>query len=154
MISTMKKIILILSLLISTLSLAAPKPAELKYPVEFLFQKVLEKKRLIKNDRIPFPKVFYASHTPLAQFQDAIEEQWGFRPEAFTNAYSLSTNEVYILDEAKYYKDHGRCMDDSLVHELVHFVQVKYLEWEFDESLEWDAIEIQTEFRNEFCKIN
>ena len=151
----MKKLILILSLAFSTLTFAAPvpAPAELKYPVEFLFQKVLEKKRQVKNDNIPFPKIFYASKTPLKQFQDAIESQWGFRPDVFTNAYSVVNNEVYILDEAAYYAKHGRCMDDSLVHELVHYVQVVYLKWDLnDESLEWDAIEIQTEFRNEFCK--
>lgn len=150
----MKKLILILSLALSTLAMAAPAPAELKYPVEFLFKKVLEKKRQTQNDNIPFPKIFFESKTPLSQFQDAIEKQWGFRPDVFTNAYSLMNNEVYILDDAAYYSSHGRCMDDSLVHELVHYVQVKYLNWDLnDESLEWDAIAVQTEFRDEFCKL-
>lgn len=149
----MKKLILLLSLCSSTLVLGAPKPAELKYPVEFIFQKVLEKKRQVKNDNLPFPKVFYASTTPLSQFQDAMEKQWGFRPDIITNAYSVTNNEVYLLDEAAYYTKHGRCMDDSLAHELAHYVQVVYLNWDLnDESLEWDAVAIQTEFRDEYCK--
>lgn len=151
----MKKIILLLSLVLSTFAAAGTTPpAQLKYPVDFLFQKVLEKKRQVQNDNIAFPKIFYASKTPLKKFQDAIEKQWGFRPDLITNAYAVTNNEVYIMDDADYYNKHGRCMDDSLVHELVHFVQVQYLKWDLnDESLEWDAIGIQTEFREEFCKI-
>lgn len=100
------------------------------------------------------PAIYYKSQTPLKQFQDAIQKQWGMRPDVFTNAFAVANNEIYILDDAGYYEEHKRCMDDSLVHELVHYVQVKYLNWDInDESLEWDAIEIQTEFREEFCKL-
>lgn len=149
----MKKLILIALLLVSTSQAAfAKRPAQLKYPLDFLLEKVLEKKKLKRNNNIPFPKVFMESSTPLKQFQDALEKQWGFRPDVFTNAFSVINNEVYISDDADYYEAHERCMDDSVVHELAHYVQVKYLNWDLsDESLEWDAIEIQTEFRNEFC---
>lgn len=148
----MKKIILICSLFTMT-QIALAKEATLKYPVDFLFQKVLEKKRLPKNDLIAFPKIYYSSKTPLKQFQDAIESQWGMRPDLITNAFAVKNNEIYILDEADYYESKGRCMDDSLVHELVHYVQVKYQNWDLnDESLEWDAVEIQTLFREEFCR--
>ena len=151
----MKKLILLISLTLSTLAAATPTPpAQLKYPVGFLFEKVLEKKRQVKNDNITFPKIYYASTTPLKKFQDSIEKQWGFRPDVFTNAFAVDNNEVFILDDADYYIKHGRCMDDSLVHELVHYIQVKYQGWDLaDESLEWDAVSIQTEFREEFCKL-
>lgn len=148
----MKKLILIASLLFTTQSAFAKRPAKLKYSLDFLLEKVLEKKRLVKNDAIAFPKFYVESKTPLKQFQDALEKQWGFRPDVFTNAFSVNNNEIYILDDADYYEAHERCMDDSVVHELAHYVQVKYLGWDLnDESLEWDAIEIQTQFRNEFC---
>jgi hypothetical protein len=148
----MKKIITIL-LLAFTSSSFAKEPAKLKYPIDFLVSKVLEKKHQTKNDKIPMPKFYYASSTPLKQFQDAIEKQWGMRPDMLTNAFAVENNEIYILDDADYYESHQRCMDDSVVHELVHYVQVKYLNWDLnDESLEWDAIDIQTEFRLEFCK--
>ncbi|MBC7714460.1 MAG: hypothetical protein H7177_14035 [Rhizobacter sp.] len=150
----MKKLILVILLSFSSTLFAAKTPATLKYPVDFLFSKVLEKKHQTKNNSIPMPKIFFESKTPLKQFQDAIEKQWGMRPDVFTNAYALENNEIYILDDSSYYEEQKRCMDDSLVHELVHYVQVKYLNWDInDESLEWDAIEIQTEFRNEFCKL-
>jgi hypothetical protein len=133
----------------------AKKPASLKYSLEFLLDKVLEIKHFPKNNSIPLPKLFVESKTPLTQFQEAIEPQWGFKPDVFSNAFAIHKNEIYITDDAAYYKKHDRCIDDSVVHELVHYYQTKYRGWDInDESLEWDAIEIQTQFRNEFCPIN
>lgn len=149
----MKKIILLIALTLTTTTFAKA-PAKLQHSVDFIFAKVLEKKRLEKKDAVPFPKFYYQSSTPLKQFQDAIEKQWGFRPDYFTNAFAVANNEVYIMDEADYYRKMGRCMDDSVAHELVHFLQVKYQNWDLnDESLEWEAVDIQTAFREEFCKI-
>lgn len=151
MILLMKKLLLILSLIPLT-SLAKPEPAKLRYSLEFIFEKVLEKKRQAHRPEIPFPRFFYESSTPLKQFQDAVEPQWGFRPERITNAFILHHNDIYILDEAAYYQKTGRCMDDSVAHELVHYVQGKYQGWDLhDDSLEWEAIDIQTAFREEFC---
>lgn len=127
--------------------------AKFKYSIEFIFEKVLEKKGFTKNDSIPFPLFYYESKTPLIQFQNAIFEQWGFKPDQITNAYVLKNNEIYITDDAEYYLRLGRCIDDSVAHELVHYVQAKYNGWDInDESLEWQAIEIQTAFREEYCK--
>lgn len=149
----MKTLITIILLTLTT-STFAKVPAQLKYKVDFLFSQVLEKKRQTKNDNIKFPTIYYSSKTPLKQFQDAIEKQWGMRPDYITNAYAVDNNEIYIMDDADYYESLKRCMDDSLVHELTHYVQVKYLNWDLsDESLEWDAVEIQTNFRNEFCPV-
>lgn len=131
----------------------AKAPAKLKYSEDFIFAKVLEKKHLDKREDIASPKFYYQSKTPLKQFQDALEKQWGFRPEKFTNAFAVDRNEVYIMDEADYYRKQGRCMDDSVAHELTHYLQVKYQNWDLsDESLEWEAVEVQTAFREEFCK--
>lgn len=148
----MKNLILLFAL-ISTQTVWAKAPAKLQYPVEFILEKVLELKHLDKRTDVPFPKFYYESSTPLRQFQDAIEKQWGFRPDKFTNAFAVTNNEVYIFDDADYYKRNKRCMDDSIAHELTHYVQVKYLNWDLsDESLEWDAVEVQTAFRNKYCK--
>ena len=132
----------------------AQTPAKLDHSVEFIFQKVLEKKHLDIRPEVQFPKIFFSSKTPLNQFQDAIEKQWGQRPKEITNAFAIDNNEIYLLDDASYYKRLKRCMDDSLAHELVHYIQTKYLGWDIsqDESLEWEAIEIQTELRSELCK--
>ncbi len=144
--------------LITFLTLLSPlsygNTATLKYKTDFLLEKVLEKKHLTKRNDIPLPKFYFSSQTPLKQFQDAIEKQWGFRPDLITNAFAVDNNEIYIFDDADYYEKLGRCMDDSVVHELVHYLQVKYLNWDLnDESLEWDAVDIQTEFRQVYCPI-
>lgn len=129
-------------------------PAKLQHKVEFIFEKVLALKKQALKKEIPFPTFYFESQTPLKQFQDAIEKQWGFRPDIFTNAFAVDRNEVYILDDADYYQKHKRCMDDSIAHELVHYIQVKYQGWDLnDESLEWDAVDIQTAFRQEFCQL-
>lgn len=129
------------------------KPAVLKYSPEFIFQKVLEYKNKELNSSIPMPKIFVESKTPLKQFQDAIESQWGQRPGVFTNAYAVKNNEIYLLDDAGYYRRLKRCMDDSLAHEFVHYIQSKYQNYDLnDEFLEMEAIEHQTKFREEFCQ--
>ncbi len=152
----MKKILLsaILSIFFAVAVEAKPLPAKLKYSLEFLIEKTLELKKQNLRSEIALPTFHFESQTPLKQFQDAIEKQWGFRPDVFTNAYAVDSNQIYIFDDEAYYRRHKRCMDDSVVHELVHFVQVKYQGWDLaDDSVEWDAIEHQTTFRNEFCKL-
>ena len=150
----MKKLFFLITLFLFNNAIMATTPAKLQHPLEFIFEKVLEKKHLDKKAEIPFPKFFYESKTSLKQFQDAIERQWGFRPDVITNAFAVANNEIYILDDASYYKKTERCMDDSIAHELTHYLQVKYQNWDLsDESLEWEAIDVQTAFRAEFCKI-
>ncbi len=152
----MKKIILsiILCLFFTVTSEAKFTPAKLKYSLDFLVEKTLESKKQNRRSEIPLPTFHFESQTPLKQFQDAIEKQWGFRPDVFTNAFAIDNNQIYIMDDEAYYRRNKRCMDDSVVHELVHYIQVKYQGWDLeDESLEWDAIEHQTAFRHEFCKL-
>ena len=137
----------------SALAKKPSKIAKLKYEKEFIFQKMLEYKKQEFNPNIPMPKVFVESQTPIKQFQDAIETQWGQRPNIFTNAYAVKNNEIYLLDDAGYYSRLKRCMDDSLAHEYVHFIQAKYQNFDLnDEFLEMEAIEHQTRFREEFCQ--
>ncbi len=129
------------------------KVAVLKYSPDYIFQKILEYKNKEINSSIPMPQIFMESKTPLEQFQDAIEAQWGQRPKIFTNAYSVKNNEIYLLDDAEYYHRTKRCMDDSLAHEFVHYVQSKYQKYDLnDDFLEMEAIEHQTKFREEFCQ--
>ena len=153
-VSFMKLYITFILFLIS-LNASATPTAKLKNSVESIFQKVLEKKHQELRPEIAFPKIFYSSKIPLKQFQDAIEKQWGQRPKEITNAFAIENNEIYLLDDANYYKRLKRCIDDSLAHELVHYIQTKYQGWDIsqDESLEWEAIDIQSELRAELCSI-
>lgn len=127
----------------------------LKYTPECILQAVLAKKHQEFKPEVPMPAVYVESKTPLKQFQDAIEPQWGMRPDSFLNAYVFARNEIYLLDEARYYQQTGRFIDDSLAHELTHYVQVMYQHFDLsggDDSLEADAIDVQTWFREEFMK--
>lgn len=129
------------------------KPAQLQNGLEFIFEKVLALKKQTLRTDIPLPAFYFESKTPLKQFQDAIEKQWGMRPDVFTNAFAITNNEIYILDDADYYDRHQRCMDDSVAHELTHYIQSKYQGYDLnDESLEWEAVDIQNAFRQQFCR--
>jgi len=132
---------------------AYPK-AHLQYDLKFIQDQVLLYKKLTLDPKIMNPKIFFASEVSLKQFQDAIEPQWGFRPDSITNAYVFANNEIYLLDDDTYYKQNHRCMDDSLAHEWTHFLQLKYQKFDMnDESLEWDAIDLQNWFRENFCNL-
>lgn len=129
------------------------KTAKLKYTEDFILKKALEYKKKEFNPNIALPQIFVESKTSLKQFQDAIEPQWGQRPDMITNAYVIHLNQVYLLDDANYYQKLKRCMDDSLMHEYIHYIQAKYQNFDLnDDTLEMEAVEHQTRFREEFCQ--
>ncbi len=130
---------------------AIARPA---YPEACLMKLTAKKMRLELRDEISVPPVRYGSETPLKEFQDAIEPQWGLRPDFVLNAYVFALNRIYILDEKEYYDKMGRFVDDSIFHEFVHYFQVQYRGDTFDgyngEYLESEAIDYQTWFRDTY----
>jgi hypothetical protein len=150
-----KNILYPIFIILFSLSFATQaKTITTKYSLEFLVDYVLKSKGYASNPAIAMPTLHYESKTSLKEFQDAIESQWGFRPKMFSNAFSIKTNQIFVTDDAAYYIKHGRCIDDSVVHEIVHYYQTKYRQWDInDESLEWDAIDVQSEFRSKHCPI-
>jgi hypothetical protein len=124
--------------------------ARLRYPERCVLQAVAQGMGVRLRGDVPVPTVYYESKTPLKQFQDAVEPQWRTRPDVFVNAYIPDRNEIYLTDDASYYSRLNRAMDDSLAHEYVHFIQVKYkgarLE-DFSDAEEGQAIEHQAAFR-------
>ena len=124
-----------------------PTPMALQYDPHYILERVADEMRVTLRPDIPVPQVHLESTTELRRFQDAIEAQWGFRPEAFSNAYVANRNEIYLLDDADYYARLKRTPDDSLAHELVHYIQVRYLGADLeDPSCETEAIAIQGRF--------
>lgn len=105
---------------------AAPKPAQMRHSEDFILNKVLKMTKQEKRADIPAPEVYYKSSTPLSQFQNAIENQWGSRPAIFLNGYAAQYNEIYLMDDAYAYKAMGRCAEAALAHEMVHYVQYQY----------------------------
>lgn len=103
---------------------------------------VAQRMRITLRPDIPPPAVMLESTTPLEQFQRAAEAQWGFRPRAFVSVYFPAQNAIYLLDDARVYAHYGGSPDDSLAHELAHFLQAKYLKDDF--STEWSEVEAMT----------
>ncbi|MGE3260273.1 MAG: hypothetical protein AB7K68_00695 [Bacteriovoracia bacterium] len=133
--------------------LGGAEPVSLAYSPECILESVARKKNIALDAGIAIPSIYVESKTPLSQFQDAIEPQWGIRPDSFSNAFAYARNEIYLIDDGAYYARHGRFMDDSLAHELAHFIQYAYQHADFtvgDESLESEAVDIQDWFRRTF----
>lgn len=150
----MKYLFLCAAILMSaaiTDSAQAIEPAKFRHDVNCTLKAVAFKMKVTLKADKPAPPVFVESKTPLKQFQDAIEPQWGMRPEAFVNAYIVAKNEIYLTDNSAYYKKVNRFVDDSLAHELAHYIQVVYRNDELgDDALEMEAIDVQTWYRETF----
>lgn len=132
---------------------AKREPARPRYDTACILSAVASQMGVALRGDVPVPKVFYGSNTPLRQLQDAVEPQWGFRPDVFANVYVFARNEIYLWDDAAYYARMNRSIDDSLAHELAHFIQVKYQNATFEgggEDLESQAVHVQTWFRENY----
>ncbi len=131
-------------------TLRAAQPAKLRFDPQFILAEVARRMNVTLRPEIPLPPVCLESATPLRQFQDAISAQWQLRPHVFANAYSAARNEIYLIDDAAYYNRRGRTIDDSLAHELAHYLQVMYLGADLtDPWVESDAIAVQLGFRED-----
>lgn len=128
------------------------QPMKLRFHPQFILQEVARHLDVHLDPATPVPAIFFESDTPLRRFQDAIEAQWGFRPRAFTNAYVIERNEIYLTDDARYYLARGRTLDDSLAHELAHYLQWSY--FRADLASDWseaEAVSVQQWFRAAFA---
>lgn len=123
-------------------------PMKLKYDPSYILETVAREMNVTLRPDIPVPAIFIESATPLKRFQEAISTQWKFRPHVFANAYAVARNEIYLMDDASYYARRKRTLDDSLAHELAHYIQVRYLNADLaDPSWENDAVAVQDRFR-------
>jgi len=103
------------------------------------------------------PPVRVESRTPLIEFLTAVRPQVP-SVDRFSNFYSVSANVVFLIDDASYYERSGRTsrrsMEDSLAHEFVHYLQVKYLGYSAadlgTDDAEGMAINYQTSFRERY----
>ncbi len=129
---------------------AAFAPSKLRYESLYILEAVARELNVTLRSDVPMPAIFLQSATPLARFQDALASQWGFRPRVFANAYAVARNEIYLMDDASYYTRLRRTLDDSLAHELAHYIQVRYFSADLaDQSCELEAISVQQWFRQE-----
>lgn len=126
---------------------ARTAPVTLRLDPYVILQQVARQMNVTLRPDVPLPKIFLESRTPLRQFQQAITPQWKFSPHVFANAYAAERNEIYLSDDARYYKKRNRTLDDSLAHEFVHYIQVRYRnETLADPGCEMEAIAVQLSF--------
>jgi hypothetical protein len=125
---------------------------ELRFPLECILKAVASHTNTVLDPEIPLPTLYLESKIPVKQFQDAVEPQWSFRPDVVTNAYITERNEIYMTDLLWVYEKRGRILDDSLAHELTHYIQVKYKNMDLrdNDAAEMDAIAAQTWFRETY----
>jgi hypothetical protein len=130
------------------------EPLRLRFDPQFVLAQVAHRLGVALRPEVAPPAVFLESATPIGQFRDAIAAQWGFRPHAFGNAYAVERNEIYLIDDPSYYARLGRTIDESLAHELAHYVQVNYLNADLSvPSWEQDAVALQTWFRDAHVRV-
>jgi hypothetical protein len=128
------------------------EPVKLRFDARFVLELVAERMQVKLRPDVPLPAIFVESAIPLRQFQDAMEGQWQFRPPMVANSYSIATNEIYLSDDASFYRRLKRTLDDSLAHELVHYIQAKYFGEDLTtDSCEMQAAEVQRWFREEYA---
>ncbi len=133
--------ILLSLFLLSTPAAAAQQSARLSFDPACVLSAVAFAMNVGVQPAVALPRIRTQTETPLAEFQDAIEPQWGFRPDVFTNAYVPAARTIFLLDEAEYYAKHGASIDDSLAHELIHYIQVRYKGLTMKEFTEWEEAE-------------
>jgi hypothetical protein len=124
-----------------------------KYPLSCTAAVIAKEMKVTLKDDIPLPTVKYASEVLLVDFQNAVEPQWGFRPDVILNVYVAAANDIYVLDGAADYAGTDRTIDDVLAHELVHFVQVQYKGTLVpDDFSEYEAVLLQQWYRQKFME--
>lgn len=138
-------------LLTTWMNASASDVVELKYPLACTLEVIAEHMGIALGSE-PLPEIRVASQTTLSEFQDDVEPQWGIRPEVVVNVYVVSANRIYLLDDASYYGKYGRTIDDSLAHELVHYLQVRYQKMDRldGEAAEYTAVMEQNWFRENY----
>lgn len=150
----MKTLVFATALIMATATSAKAKEAvPLTYSPSCILNAVTKQMDIKVREDIPLPTVYVASKIPLKQFQDAVEPNWKIRPKMVVNVFVPDRNEIYLLDDASYYKKTNRFIDDSLAHELVHYIQVKYKGVSPDSDdfyLEDEAVLHQTRIREEY----
>jgi hypothetical protein len=125
-------------------------PVRLQHDPRYILESVARQMNVTLRDNISMPRIYLESDTPLAQFQEAVAPQWHFRPPLFANAYATARNEIYLSDDAGYYRRVHRTLDESLAHEFAHYLQVRYFDADLaDETCETEAVAVQQAFREE-----
>ena len=132
---------------------SSARVAALQHDPQFILEAVARRMGITLWPELSPPAIRLESRTPLERLQAAAERQWGFRPPVFVTTYASAGNEIYLIDDPALYAAYGGTADDSLAHELVHYLQATYLNDRFNTDWsESEAVAIQTWFRKEYME--
>lgn len=84
---TLRAALAVFLLAASTLQ-AHPNTVSLRYSEGCILKAMAGYMGIQLRPEEPLPPIRYASSTPLSEFQDAIESQWGERPKQIQNAFA------------------------------------------------------------------
>lgn len=130
-----------------------PNGNRLRAELPCILKSILEIRKLTFNTHYPLPELVLDTETDLKSYQDDVEPQWNFRPDAIVNVFVAHRNRIYLYTNPDYYKPKKRFVEDSLAHELFHYVQVYYDGIPVDQFSDFDemaAVEIQNQFREKY----
>lgn len=130
---------------------------KLRYSPHCILEALLKYRNVDYRPDIELPHIYFESQSSLEQLNSAIFPlQWSTPAAGFSNAFAFKGghNEIFLIDNADYYKRHGRFIDDSLAHELFHFLQIRYANMDItgDDFAEFGAIVVQSWFRDTYMK--
>jgi len=135
---------------------SSTETVKLRYEEKCILRLVAAEMKIPLKKEIPLPGIYFGSKVPFAQFLAAYRTQSDSDPNQVSNVYILKNNEIYLSDKAVYYGNFGRALDDSLAHEYVHYLQVKYRGYtieDCDDNAENQAIHYQTLFREKYIAV-
>ncbi len=132
----------------------AETPVKLRFPLECTLAAIAKKRNVQLSENVPLPTLYYESTTSFETFKAAVMQQGHDFPQEFSNAYVYvqGKNDIFLIDSPSYYARHGRFIDDSLAHEIAHYVQVRYQKYDLnvEEFAELEAVDLQTWYRDTF----
>lgn len=151
---TMTMLVMVCLVLTAVVAANADGPATLRFPMRCTLAAVAKKRNIQLSDSVPAPILYFESSTSVDVFKAAVKQQGHDFPQEFSNAYVYveGKNDIFLIDNPSYYARHGRHIDDSLAHELVHYLQVRYQKYDLnaEEFAELEAVDLQTWYRDTF----
>lgn len=132
----------------------AAEPMRSRYSAECILKAVAPFIRA--KITVPIPRVIYESEISVNEFRELSKANFmGYIPDSVMTLYAYEPNIIFLRDGTNNYQG-DRNIEDSLAHELVHFIQVKIRgetsENDSSDSLESEAVAVQFWFRENFMK--
>ncbi len=135
----------------------AAEPMRSRYSAECILKAIAAYMR--SEVKVAIPKIIYQSETTVEEFQKLGRANFmgGSPPDTVLTMYAYEPNIIFLRDGPENYRD-GKYIEDSLAHELAHFIQVRIRGESADNDpmdlLEGEAVGVQFWFRENYLQKN